>query len=72
MAGVDLVNLGSGEKIGLGVNSELCPIGTQFQANGSSVPCDILNEAESQPHYIRKTAELAVARMRQLALSPFL
>lgn len=59
----------SGEKIVLGVNSELGPIDPQFQSNGLSIPCEILSEDESQPHHIRKIAELAVARMRQLALS---
>ncbi|ASL44666.1 hypothetical protein bAD24_I14370 [Burkholderia sp. AD24] len=60
----------SGEKILLGVNSELGPIDPQFQGqNGLNIPCEILSEDESQPHHIRQIAGMAVARMRQLALS---
>lgn len=60
----------SGEKILLGINSELGPIDPQFQdANGGNIPCEILSTDPNQPHHIKQMAGLAVARMRQLALS---
>jgi hypothetical protein len=59
----------SAETILLGINSELGPIDPQFQGNGINIPCEILSADESQPHHIRQMAGLAVARMRQLALS---
>lgn len=60
----------SGETILLGVNSELGPIDPQFRdGNGMNIPCEILSADPSQPHHIRQIAGLAVARMRQLALS---
>ncbi|CAM2184046.1 MULTISPECIES: SDH family Clp fold serine proteinase [Burkholderia cepacia complex] len=60
----------SGEKILLGVNSELGPIDPQFQGpNGMSIPCEILSTDPTQPYHVQQLAGLAVSRMRQLALS---
>ncbi|MHA6881755.1 SDH family Clp fold serine proteinase [Ralstonia pseudosolanacearum] len=60
----------SGEKILLGINSELGPIDPQFQdPSGMNIPCEILSTDPNQPHHIQQLAGLAVARMRQLALS---
>lgn len=60
----------SGETILLGINSELGPIDPQFRdANGMNIPCEILSADPTQPYHIQQLAGLAVARMRQLALS---
>lgn len=57
----------SSKTILLGLNSELGPIDPQFNANGISIPCDILASDPSQPHHIRQIAALAAERMKQLA-----
>jgi hypothetical protein len=59
----------SADEIILGLNSELGPIDPQWQANGISIPCDILGSDPTQPYHIQQLALLAAKRMSQLAFN---
>lgn len=57
----------SGNKIVLGLNSELGPIDPQYRTPNGNIPCELIASDPAQPHHIRQMADLTVQRNRQLA-----
>lgn len=57
----------SGQKIVLGLNSELGPIDPQFRTNSGNVPCEYIAKDPAIAQHIRDMASASMSRMRALA-----